>query len=569
MSADPIDELLTAADQLAEDASSPLRTIAHRAALPDEDARVLALACAVELEPRLQRVVAHLHGERTRTRPSLGLLRKVFGPDHVGPAVVSASGSLRRAGLAHVDGDGPWSERQLTIPETVAWRLIGSSAADPYLPVDTEWIEGGGGTEDLLVVTGEDRTRRIQHAIVHLAADRSILVPVPADPAEWDGVIRQATVDGLGVIVDAAEGLPVEARWWIDRAWHLPWAIVAPTDLTIAVLPRRRWLGLRAPSPRATAEEVTTVAPEATERGHRFTADQLRQLRLLIPAVDGQIDEAVRRIGGGALDRLARRVHPQITRDDLVLGEDQSRQIDELIGRYRHGPIVYGDWGVGSGRPNGVSALFAGPPGTGKTAAAEVVAGAIGLDLAIVDLATVVSKYIGETEENLDRVFDAAGAGNIVLLFDEADALFGKRTEVSDSHDRYANLEISYLLQRIERFEGLVVLTTNYFGNIDQAFLRRITVNIEFHLPTLEERRQIWQHYLGDGLPLATGAGAVDVERLAERFEVAGAAIRNATIGAAFLAADAGEPVTMAMVQHSLRRELRKMGRLVDEADFA
>ncbi len=231
--------------------------------------------------------------------------------------------------------------------------------------------------------------------------------------------------------------------------------------------------------------------------------------------------------------------------------------------------MVYGEWGVGAGRPNGISALFAGPPGTGKTAAAEVVAGAIGLDLAVVDLATVVSKYIGETEENLDRVFDAAGAGNIVLLFDEADALFGKRTEVSDSHDRYANLEISYLLQRIERFDGLVVLTTNYFGNIDQAFLRRITVSVEFQLPTVEERRLIWQRYLGDGLPLAKGKAAVDVDRLAERFEIAGAAIRNATIGAAFLAADAGTAVTMDMVQHSLRREMRKMGRLVDESDFA
>jgi SpoVK/Ycf46/Vps4 family AAA+-type ATPase len=224
---------------------------------------------------------------------------------------------------------------------------------------------------------------------------------------------------------------------------------------------------------------------------------------------------------------------------------------------------------VPAGHASGVAALFSGPSGTGKTVAAEVVAGTLGLDLYLIDLASVVSKYIGETEQNLDKVFDAAAAGNVVLLFDEADALFGSRSAVSEAKDRYANIEVSYVLQRLERFSGLVVLTTNLANNIDPAFLRRLTSVIEFPMPGIEERVRLWERYLGEGMPLEEkGAGAVDVELLANTFDIAGGAIRNIAVATAFLAAQAGEPATMSMVMLAARRELQKMGRLIDGSDF-
>ena len=195
---------------------------------------------------------------------------------------------------------------------------------------------------------------------------------------------------------------------------------------------------------------------------------------------------------------------------------------------------------------------------------AEVIAGDLGLDLYVVDLATVVDKYIGETEKNLERVFDAAGASSAVLFFDEADSVFGKRSEVGDAKDRYANIEVSYLLQRIEAYDGLIVLATNFQSNIDQAFLRRIHVSVEFAVPDEAERRRIWLHCLPPSAPVED----VDVDFVAQRFRLTGGSIRNASLAAAFLAAEAGTPITMDTVLWGLKREYQKLGRLVTEAEF-
>ena len=195
---------------------------------------------------------------------------------------------------------------------------------------------------------------------------------------------------------------------------------------------------------------------------------------------------------------------------------------------------------------------------------AEVLAADLGLDLYRIDLSSVVSKYIGETEKNLERIFTAATAGNVVLFFDEADALFGKRSEVGDAHDRYANIEVSYLLQRLEHYDGLVILATNLRKNMDDAFLRRIDVAIEFDLPEPEQRRTIWEKVF----PATAPIGDIDFDFLADRFDVSGGNISNAALAAAFLAADQGEPIGMEHVMLGLKREFQKLGRLRTESEF-
>ncbi|CAN92249.1 Putative AAA family ATPase [Sorangium cellulosum So ce56] len=250
--------------------------------------------------------------------------------------------------------------------------------------------------------------------------------------------------------------------------------------------------------------------------------------------------------------------------DDLILPPAQIALLREIGAHVRHRACVLDDWGFGKAtRGLGVSALFAGASGTGKTMAAEVLARELEMDLHRVDLSQVVSKYIGETEKNLRRVFDAAEDGATVLLFDEADALFGKRSEVKDSHDRFANIEVSYLLQRMESYRGLAILTTNMMEALDDAFLRRIRFVVQFPMPDAALRRAIWQR----AFPPATPTEGLDCGKLA-RLDVAGGNIRNIAIGAAFLAAERGEPVRMGHVLRSARTEYAKLQRPITEIDL-
>ncbi len=208
--------------------------------------------------------------------------------------------------------------------------------------------------------------------------------------------------------------------------------------------------------------------------------------------------------------------------------------------RARHAELVLNQWGMGNGsRRRGIVSLFAGPPGTGKTMAAEVIGDALGLDLYVINLATVIDKYIGETEKNLERVFEAATGVNGILFFDEADALFGKRSEVKDARDRYANVETAYLLQRLERFEGTAILATNLKANLDEAFSRRIDVFVDFPLPEAGERERIWRSALTESLPVGDD---IDIEFLATAFEFGGGNIVNVVVTAAFMAAERGAP---------------------------
>ena len=242
-------------------------------------------------------------------------------------------------------------------------------------------------------------------------------------------------------------------------------------------------------------------------------------------------------------------------------------QLGELTARARHRDRVLDEWGLAhtSLKGRGVTALFAGDSGTGKTMSAEVIAGSLGLDLYVIDLSTIVDKYIGETEKNLDRVFNEADRVNGVLLFDEADAIFGKRSEVKDARDRYANVEVAYLLQRMEVFDGMAILTTNLRANVDEAFLRRLDAIVEFSVPEVEDRRRLWERNLPAALPMADD---IDTDFLARRFTLSGGNIRNVAVGAAFRAAEGERRVAMADLVRETAREYRKLGRLCVEAEF-
>jgi AAA+ superfamily predicted ATPase len=265
------------------------------------------------------------------------------------------------------------------------------------------------------------------------------------------------------------------------------------------------------------------------------------------------------------LDQLAQRIQPKATWDDIVLSDELAGLLRQIATQVRHRNTVYDAWGFRQrmSRGLGLSALFAGESGTGKTMAAEVLASELALNLYRIDLSAVVSKYIGETEKNLRRLFDAAEDGGVILFFDEADALFGKRTEVKDSHDRYANIEVNYLLQRMEAYRGLAILATNRRSALDTAFLRRLRFVVNFAFPDLAQRRAIWQRIL----PPQTPQADLDYDHLA-RLNLTGGSIQNVALSAAFLAAQRDEPVTMLLILEAARAELRKMERPLRERDL-
>jgi SpoVK/Ycf46/Vps4 family AAA+-type ATPase len=253
--------------------------------------------------------------------------------------------------------------------------------------------------------------------------------------------------------------------------------------------------------------------------------------------------------------------------DDIALPPETSSQLREVCGLVRHRRMVYGRWGFESkfSVGNGVAVLFAGPSGTGKTMSAEIIAGDLKLDLYKLDLSCVVSKYVGETERNLDKIFDEAETSNSILFFDEADALFGKRSEVKDAHDRYANIEINYLLQKLDDYVGILILATNFKGNMDAAFTRRLNYIVDFPAPDAELRRQIWSKVFPPGVPIAPD---VDFDFLAHKFEFNGGNIKNIAVNSAFLAVTDQGPIRMVHLIRATKREYQKLGRLCSKSEF-
>jgi len=309
----------------------------------------------------------------------------------------------------------------------------------------------------------------------------------------------------------------------------------------------------------------------------RFTVGQIRDAivsaeKLALPDERDDITiadlyEGCRTQSNQKLTTLAKRIKPKYIWEDIILPEEKTEQLREVTNYIKNKSVVYHDWGFDNklSLGKGLNILFSGPSGTGKTMAAEVIASELSLDLYKIDLSMIVSKYIGETEKNLNKIFKEAEESNAILFFDEADALFGKRSEVRDSHDRYANIEISYLLQKMEENEGIVILASNLCRNIDDAFLRRMHSTIEFPFPEEEYRYKIWKSMFPEDAPLSED---VDFEFLAGRFRLAGGNIKNIVVNAAFLAAENSGAITMEDVIKAAKREFQKIGKICSESEF-
>lgn len=556
---------LTAAWKLLETemSSKSLFASAVRLARADKnDAALIAVLAASEIRPERRRVVAGLGGKSDGT-VTLGVI------SHVLPESLSAAAPdsrLMRSGFVQVKSEGSWATREIHLAPSLVWSLLGVQDRDPELPIDIEHISGvaGSGDAQVILVAGPDRSARRRRALMRLGAERAIALKGTDESTNWAAVVREATLCGAAVLVDVVDSVPPRIKWWIERANHLRWGILSENQIPLEQLPDRAWVDDQISDRVASAASVLQQMGGALGAGHRLTFTQLDQIRKSLPALGGDPSHAARRLVTGDLDRLTTRIRPSRSWDDLVLPVEDFERVRMVAARYRHRDTVLDEWGFKPIPSAGVVAMFSGPPGTGKTMSAEVIAADLGLDLFKVNLATMVSKYIGETEKNLEQLFDVADTGNVVLLFDEADSIFGKRSEVTDAQDRYANLEVSYLLQRIERFDGLVILTTNLSSNIDNAFLRRIHVVVDFQAPDEGERRTLWLKALPNDAP----QNDVDIN-FCSQFKLSGADIRSVALGAAFRAADEKKAISMSHVVTALFDEMRKQGRLVDRAAFA
>ena len=310
---------------------------------------------------------------------------------------------------------------------------------------------------------------------------------------------------------------------------------------------------------RLTPEQIADAVVQLGHRKVRLGIDRSPQPEPSQPPSLTELSTVARSQSGHELSTVAQKIQPRYHWADIILPADPLMQLEELCNQVKYRQIVYQTWGFDRklALGKGVVALFSGPSGTGKTMAAEVIAHELQLDLYKIDLSQVVSKYIGETEKKLDRIFTAAHVANAILFFDEADALFGKRSEVKDAHDRYANIEVGYLLQKMEEYEGVAILTTNLRQNMDEAFVRRIQMIIEFPFPDTQFRQRIWQATFPKEAPLEN----VDFAQLAQEIKLPGGNIKNMALAAAFFAACDRENIQMKHLIKAAEREHEKLGR--------
>ncbi|MEU6985064.1 AAA family ATPase [Streptomyces sp. NPDC046324] len=538
------------------------------------------------------------------TEPDRPLLSRTLRvPDRVAAHLLGDDApDGRLAGLVDTGADapGPYDETVLR---------VAAAAAPGTGPVHLRARGGDAGRVAVEALTAAGRRP--------VVLDVGALTTDPEAARVPHLLATEARLYGGGIVVGPLEALeperPERARWLRDlcaasvgvplithgaKSWDPLWSRYSPVPFTVGppATGRRvaQWrqaltdaAATAASADTATAAQVEAPHPapvtlpdddelDAAVASYRLDAEQVRKAATVAvrtavaqrrPVGPQDLRAAVRAQNGAGLERLARRIDPAVGWDDLVLPPPTRRQLGELALRARHRDQVLGRWRMrpGGGRGRGVIALFAGESGTGKTMSAEVVAAELGMELYVVDLSTVVDKYVGETEKNLERIFVEASEVNGVLLFDEADAIFGKRSEVKDAHDRHANVESAYLLQRMESFDGIAILTTNLRANLDEAFTRRIDVIADFPMPDAPQRLALWDRCLGPEMPRGDD---LDLPFCADRFELAGGSIRACAVTAAYLAAEAGRPLGMAQLVSAVLQEYRKLGRLVLESEF-
>ena len=568
--------------------------------------RDLLLLCAgVELEGRFAERVAKRQGAPSRTAPTFSLALSILPGSHW--SALAPGGPLRRWHLLDVPADQGLLWAPLRIDERVLHYLTGVSTLDERLatlvePVrvpealvpshqrlaeelaDTWRVAGGLSSCPVVQLLGPDAADREAAAASACAAlglqlHRLHAHMLPTAPAELDGLLRlwerDATLERSALLVNCArlgaEDTPrrTAVEWLVERVWG--GVLVSDAERTLTLRRSARTFRVPRPGPdeqgalwgRVLDGEITDADPLVAQ--FDLGAEAIRTLTLGDERASLEtLWQRCRTHVRPRLDQLAQRVETGALWDDLVLPEEQAGVLRALLAAVRQRATVYQRWGFGrEARGRGVSALFSGPSGTGKTLAAELLARELHLDLYRVDLSQVVNKYVGETEKNLKRVFDAAEEGGVVLLFDEADALFGKRSEVKDSHDRFANIEISYLLQRMEAYRGLAILTTNMPSALDSAFLRRLRFVVQFPFPDASQRRELWRKVF----PAAAPTGALDFDKLA-RLNVSGGAIRSIALGAAFLAAEEGSAVGMRHLREATRIDSLKTGRPLVETEI-
>ena len=614
---EPLAAVEAAAD-LAETEGSDLRLrrLGRSFDLGPLDLDLLLVAVAPDLDPKFERLYGYLNDDVSRRRASIGLALELcgaLGPASGGRSRLGPTGPLVEGGLVAVeDPDRPFLTRALRVPDRVTAHLLGDDAPDPLVRsvamADVDAAVGDPSTLQRSMAGGQRLVYLRQpnggagFSLAAAAARRAGLGVLLADLARLerspeDGgfarrLAREARLRDCVVVAGPVEALAdqglaavraladAEVRTLVllgSRTWDPLWSRDVPLVLDAPVptpverqdiLARAFEGGGEAGQDGAGGIERAAqfrLAPEHLDRAARSASVRARAHGRAVTEDD--LLAGVRAQNAAGLERLARRVEPAVGWDKLVLPGHVLVQLRELVARVRRRERVLDDWGLAQGgsKGRGIKALFAGESGTGKTMSAEVLAGELGLDLYVIDLSTVVDKYVGETEKNLDRIFAEAERVNGVLLFDEADALFGKRSDVRDAQDRYANVETAYLLQRMETFEGLAVLTTNLRSNIDEAFARRLDVIVDFPMPEDADRLRLWELHLGPSVPRAED---IDLDFLARSFRIAGGNIRNVALGAAYLAADADREVSMLDLVRATEREYRKLGRLCVASEF-
>jgi SpoVK/Ycf46/Vps4 family AAA+-type ATPase len=528
------------------------------------------LGSAYKVDPR---ITAWLLGDDAPDARIEGHIRLVAPnanrkPGHL-PAPLAELVARHRAAAGHRDSEWVYLQGPPGIGKHATAEAVSAALGRPLLVIDGPSLDALSDTAAEDVVRLALREARLQDTLVYWRgfADSLRREGRPRRPA-----FLTALADHRGLVLLAGE-----------THWEPPQPLA----------PERRWLRLELRTPTlserarlwtealglAGAQHAHHAAPLlAFASRYRYTAAQIHHAASAARALARSRDPAHPQVTEPDLAEACRQtVPPHVTAarrlptvntwDDLVVPPSQLERLREICDHARYRDLVFGDWGfdrkLATGK--GLNLLFSGPPGTGKTMTAGIMAHELRLELFQIDLATVISKYIGETEKQLGRVFDEAEGSGAVLFFDEADALFGKRSEVRDSHDRYANVETSYLLQRIDSYEGMVILATNFSRNLDEAFLRRFQFIVEFTAPAETERRRIWERIWPRDVPRARD---LDLDFMAKRFELSGGHIRNIAVAAAFLAAAQGAHVSQHHLLHAMKREYQKLGRRIDDALF-